>query len=159
MDPQKLSQLDPKLRDVYQRVMGTSIPMSQATPVNTQNSTQFAPNFPQQQAQQMQQEMPQPISIPKPIQPQFIPAQQPIPTQRPPVINPTQMNPGMQAPAAPMPTATQNPSPVPQAQAVVLRKKNSVIIPILFGLVGIIFIVIYTLFWTKVFNLKLPFLP
>ncbi|KKQ36924.1 MAG: hypothetical protein US55_C0048G0010, partial [Candidatus Levybacteria bacterium GW2011_GWC2_37_7] len=35
MDPQKLSQLDPKLREAYQRVMGTVIPDSQ-TPAQTQ---------------------------------------------------------------------------------------------------------------------------
>ena len=36
MDPQKLSQLDPKLRDAYQRVMGTAIPQPQA-PVQSQS--------------------------------------------------------------------------------------------------------------------------
>jgi len=83
MDPQKLSQLDPKLRAAYERVMGTPVATSQA---------------PQLQSQ----------------------------------------------PIAPPP------------QPVAAGKKNG-IMPVLFVLVGIVFIVIYTLFWTKIFNVKLPF--
>lgn len=67
MDPQKLAKLDPKLREAYDRVMGTSIP--------------------QPQNPSMQTPPPQPILNPNPIMQQ----------QAPQTTNPNQMYSNIQA--------------------------------------------------------------
>lgn len=73
--------------------------------------------------------------------------------------------------AQPMPTpVSANPVPVSQSQtkAPIMFNAGSTkpathsrvkILPILFVLGGIIFFVAYAVFWTKVFGLKVPFLP
>ena len=138
MDPQKLSQLDPKLREAYERVMGTTIPAPQAP---AQAPVPPAPVAPTPQPQ------PQPLQPPFSPQPQVVP--EAVPAQ--PASNFVQMNSEIR-------TAAPNIAPQAQAQTMVLKKKSG-IMPVLFVFVGIIFIVIYALFWTKFFNLKLPFLP
>lgn len=68
-----------------------------------------------------------------------------------------QMN--SEVPAVSATTVPNFTTPAPQAQVQSSKKKSGIVMPILFGIVGLIFIVIYTLFWTKIFNFKLPFLP
>lgn len=169
MDPQKLASLDPKLRDAYQRVMGTPLPEPQAAPVQAQT-----PPPPPPMPDPIPNPQPEPEPIPQepipPIQEPFVPQSQPsMPETAPPpepAIAPEEspvqasnfapMN--SEVPAAP----SQNfiaPSAIPQAQTVTLKKKNGIMTSILFGIVSLVFIVIYTLFWTKIFNFKLPFLP
>lgn len=193
MDPQKLSQLDPKLRDAYQRVMGTVIPepqvksdLTQAPPpaspqpqpsdsIQTPTPPPSPTSIPDPTPQPQPQPEPEPASIPTP-QPKPIPtpAAEPEPFFKPqpvsepsPAINPqpepppasnfVQMN--SEVPAAPT-VSTQNfAAPAPQAQTIALKKKSGMMMPVLFGIVGLVFIAIYTLFWTKIFNFKLPFLP
>lgn len=136
MDPQKLSQLDPKLRDAYQRVMGTSVPPPQAPP----------PSPPP----------PTPTPTPAPVQDSVSTVQEPspIPTPEPTIPQPTE-------PTAAATNFDQMKSEVatnqPQAQTAVVKKKSAM--PILMVIGAICFIVIYTLVWTKIFNFKLPFLP
>ena len=121
MDPQKLSQLDPKLRDAYQRVMGTPIPQPQAP-----------------QSQPVSQ--PQPAITPEPpVQP----------------ANFVQMNSEVVA----NPSSQNFTAPMPAAQTMAIKKKKGMMMPILFGIAGFILIAVYTFFWTKIFNFKLPFLP
>jgi hypothetical protein len=156
MDPQKLSQLDPKLRDVYQRIMGTQVsnPQAAAAPVPPQQNT------PPVQARTFVRSTPQIEIQPQPIPP----VQPPIFAQPNQVVQPNpvfQMNPQIPTPAV---TATPNfapppPAPPVQAQGMTMEKKGGSIKFILFGIVFLVFLVIYTLFWAKVFNLKLPFLP
>lgn len=137
MDPQKLSQLDPKLREAYQRVMGTPIPPPPPPPP-----------------------MPDPNPVPQPL-----PTPEPIPTPEPAMPKPV---------SEPQPAIPQQPpmqannfvhmnsevaAPMPQTQTMAMKKKSGMMTPILFGIVGLVFIAIYTLFWTKIFNFKLPFLP
>ena len=173
MDPQKLSQLDPKLREAYQRVMGTTIPEPQFPPVQTQTpppadgSTIPTPDpipTPQQPqpiptipTDRSNPSIPQPEpapSSPEPVaEPQ--PIQMPDPaTQAQPTSNFTQMNSEVSA----APSLNSPNFSAPALQVATFKKKNG-IMPILFGFVGLIFIAIYTLFWTKIFNFKLPFLP
>jgi hypothetical protein len=179
MDPQKLSQLDPKLRDAYQRVMGTTIPEPQAPPAQTQtppaidgsaaltsnpmSAGQPQPVMPAEQANLSAAMQPQSPSLPpEPIttpQPAINPQTQFVPTpdsaaQAQPTSNFVQMNSEVSA----TPTLNSPNFSAPAPQAVTLKKKNGMM-PILFGIVGLVFIVIYTFFWTKIFNLKLPFLP
>ncbi|OGH25098.1 MAG: hypothetical protein A3B47_03315 [Candidatus Levybacteria bacterium RIFCSPLOWO2_01_FULL_39_24] len=148
MDPQKLSQLDPKLREAYQRVMGTTIPTPPAAPIQTQAPPPSIPSDPTQIPQ------PQPIINP---QSQAVPMPESVPTQ--PATNFVQMNSEVPAPAQNFTT----PPPMPLAQTMAVKKKSGIIMPILFGFAALVFIAIYTLFWTKIFNFnlpfKLPFLP
>jgi hypothetical protein len=140
MDPQKLSQLDPKLRDVYQRVMDTNVP-SQPAPAQTQ--TQEQPTTSPLLNIELQPD-PQPA-----IDSQFqsIPMPQPtIPTQPVPTATPP-----------PTPTPSLNPiAPTSQSETLVAEKKGRPIKRILFIfiIVALIFVVIYALFLTKVFNPK-----
>lgn len=136
MDPQKLASLDPKLRDAYQRVMGTPIPQPQTPPPPP---------------------MPAPDPNPSPT-PEPIPTPQPTIPQQPPTSasNFVQMNSEVATP--PTSANFSAPQPQPAAQTMTVKKKNGMM-PILIGIAGLFFIAIYTLFWTKVFNFKLPFLP
>ena len=170
MDPQKLSQLDPKLRDAYQRVMGTVIPNPQ-TPAQTQTPAPPTPNpTPQPQSQPEPQPaplVPEPIAEPQPsINPQqeAIPTPESIPAQS--SSNFVQMN--SEVPVAPSPAAASTPNftapakpdlaPI-QTQTIVIKKKNNILMTALIGIAVLIFIAVYSLFWTKIFNFKLPFLP
>jgi cell division septal protein FtsQ len=50
------------------------------------------------------------------------------------------------------------PTPMSQGQTMAIKKKSGMM-PILIGIAGLFFVAVYTLFWTKIFNFKLPFLP
>lgn len=176
MDPQKLSQLDPKLREAYQRVMGTPTqaqnpiptpPIPDPTPVPTPIPQPTPTPTPPMEEPTSPIQPPPPPTMPEPpqpaIQPEPVSEPQPAIPQPEPAIPPTppaqannfvEMNSGVAAAPA------QNFSmPAPQAQTVALKKKSGIMMPILFGIVGLVFIVIYIFFWTKIFNFKLPFLP
>lgn len=166
MDPQKLSQLDPKLRDAYQRVMGTPIP----APVQVQTPPMPTPPMPDPNpvppAPQPEPPMPppaggptppiqEPSSIPTPPEP-AIPQPEPSIPQQPPVAanNYVQMN--SQIPSTPI--SANFSVPMPQAQTIAIKKKSGMM-PLLIGASALVFLVVYTLFWTKLFNFKIPFLP
>jgi len=140
MDPQKLSQLDPKLRDVYQRVMETNAP-SQSAPAQTQTPVQTAASpLLNIELQPDPQPAVNPQSQSVPIPQSTIPTQ-PIPTTPPPT-----------------PTPTSNFTvPAPQSDTLIMKKKSGPIKRILFIfiIVALIFVVIYALFLTKVFTPKL----
>lgn len=154
MDAQKLSQLDPKLRDAYQRVMGTVIPeptvpnQSPTPPVNT--PTTPTPNPTPQPA------VP-PVVDPQPVvNPQSTPQPTPEPASQQPTSNFTQMN--STVAAAPALNSPNFSAPAAPIQNTAVFKKKSGLTPILFIIAGIFFIGIYTLFWIKIFNLQVPFL-
>ncbi|MEM4271329.1 MAG: hypothetical protein QXO70_04530 [Candidatus Pacearchaeota archaeon] len=65
MNPSNVSQLDPKLREAYERVMGTSIPHSSpaSTTVSTHNETTSAPQNQNQVVIGKKKEGPSPILI------------------------------------------------------------------------------------------------
>lgn len=166
MDPQKLSQLDPKLRDAYQRVMGTPIPEVQTqTPPPPPGQPSPMPD-PTPTPTPMPQPEPTPTPTPTiqeppvaPFEPPAVPptpVQEPAIPQQPPPSNFVQMN--SEVASTPSQNFT-NPGVAPQSQTIALKKKNGMMMPVLFGIVGVVFIVVYTLFWTKIFNFKLPFLP
>ena len=144
MDPQKLASLDPKLREVYERVMGIQIP-SQAVPASRVNKpvsaspsqTQFSPNLEAANSQSSAD-----------LQPQSAPQQS---------SDFTQTNSEMPTPTIPTPDLFPS-NPMPAAETLVIPRKNLSLEFILFGIVVFVFIVIYALFWTRVFNLSLPFL-
>ncbi|MDP2638528.1 MAG: hypothetical protein Q8P26_05715 [Candidatus Levybacteria bacterium] len=182
MDPQKLSQLDPKLRDAYQRVMGTTVPKPSTRPV-AQTQTTPPVNGPTPPIQKPTIPVNPPISSnsnpninPSPAIKLDEPAVRPIqpPTQPQTTIEPPaqpELSPKPQAPLGSAnfdqlnsqvsSAASSNfsaPTPMTQNQAVIIKKKNR-LLPILAVIVVLVFFVVYTLFWVKIFNLKLPFLP
>lgn len=146
MDPQKLSQLDPKLRDAYQRVMGTTIPEPRAAPDPTS-----VPQ-PQPEPEPTSAFTSEPQSAPLAPQQEAIPMPQPaIPTQQ--ASNFVQMN-----SEVPTPVAGANFTTPVQAQTMAIKKKSGMK-PILIAIVVLVLIAVYTLFWTRIFNFKIPFLP
>ncbi len=199
MDPQKLSQLDPKLREAYQRVMGTVIPEPQAksdlaqaapaaqaqTPLPADSAfvatsakeaasakvgTLVPAPQPQPEPEPIPAEpTPTPIPEPQPTinpQPEAPPAGEPMPQ---PAIPPQQasnfvkMNSEVPA-TSPVPTpnfitpAAFDAAPI-QTQTIAVKKKNNILMLTMIGITILVFIVVYSLFWAKIFNFKLPFLP
>jgi len=120
MDPQALNNLDPKLRETYERVMGT--------PTETAPPAVFSP------------ETPLPTT--------------PAETLVPAVESPAQSNTNggvtgvFQTPFTNTPTAAMQ-IPQPHDASPLLR---------VFYIVGaLVFFVVYTIFWMKIFNISLPF--
>ncbi|MDP2585609.1 MAG: hypothetical protein Q8P29_01880 [Candidatus Levybacteria bacterium] len=200
MDPQKLSQLDPKLREAYQRVMGVVIPKPQSptaqaqTPLPDEASAKAGtpiPSISQPEPESIPTPTPtsEPIPAPKiePVaEPQAPPTVEPEPFLKQPPIsesatkpqpaipqqeatpapqptNPTQQSSNfiqMNSEVSAAPTPTQNfTAPVLQAPTVVLKKKGNMLIPAMIAITILVFIVVYGLFWARIFNLNLPFLP
>lgn len=165
MDPkQQLNQLDPKLQEAYNRVMGT------ASNAGTPASNAASPTPPAAPAQNNPQPQPpsfQPVApTPPPTQPVTpIPQPQTIPTPPAP-IQPTPSTPPPQTPdtvAATISiggqglTATGGPSGfVASAQAAPGKKHGVSPVILLFG--ALVFFLVYTLVWVKVFNLSVPFI-
>lgn len=154
MDPKKTAQLDPKLKEIYDRVMGTSI----------NNGTAQKP--------------PEPIAIPKeptppppPSQTTKIeePVQEPqkaVPPPPPPTIDPSstseeqkyqlyQAGKTHKLEHKEEPKAEPKINKEPQGQTKP-EKSSFKIFPILFLLFGALFFVGYAFFWIKFFKLNLP---
>jgi hypothetical protein len=133
MNPKNINDLDPKLKETYERVMGTSF---------AQTPTQAAPQ-PQQPLQ----------TVVEPTQPPLA-AQMAQPVETP--ISAPEMVPSPQmTPVNPAFTQTVTPPPnvmVGDATAPA-KKKNAFLMPVLFVVGGVIFFVAYAVIWAKVFGL------
>lgn len=128
MDP-KLSNLDPKLKEAYDRVMGGPTP----PPPPTAN-----PN-------------PDPVAPPPPVvPPPPMPGSSASETVHIGPVGPAVMPP-------PMPTPTEAVKPYPNQ--VLHAEKGSKISPLIIGVLVFVFLISYTFLWVRVFNLKIPFLP
>lgn len=161
MDP-NAANLDPKLKEMYNRVMNTPVappptggmppppapdPMQQPTPTSPTSPNSSDPTAGQQNPTP-QMPVPSDPVAPPPPQPQ----EPTPPTSIPETPATTQMH-----AAIPMTTA-----PKPISAAIVggsAKKKGMSIFPVILALGGIIFLVVYSVFWIKFFNLKIPFLP
>ena len=152
MDPKTLASLDPKLRETYERVMGTSAAVGPAQPA--MSDTPAVP-FP----------APPSPAITTPAVEQA-PAGQLLSSSAPdapPIPSPagayTPESLGLAQPAVPpapqpgqtWPQESQEIAPAPAA------KSSPALIRILYILGGIIFFIAYTYFWIKIFKLPLPF--
>ena len=111
-------QLDPKIKEAYDKVMNTAI--AAAPPADSQ---------------------------PPPPQPSTQPPPQPTITQVMPTVTPPRREP-----------ATIHIGGVPASHASTTEKKSK-ILPVLYITGGIIFLLVYTIFWLKFFNIPTPFLP
>ncbi|HBB76320.1 MAG: hypothetical protein A2186_02560 [Candidatus Levybacteria bacterium RIFOXYA1_FULL_41_10] len=134
MDPNKVGQLDPKLKEAYERVMRTTV-----TPPISQSAA------PMQSAQAA------PSSTPPIVQP-------------PVVASP--LSPLPPIPPSPTITATHAsfqsgniPSASQAYKAGTMKAGKKGVPTILWALLASVFFVAYTLVWTKVLGVSLPFLP
>lgn len=112
MDAKGTSQLDPKLKEAYDRVMGTVIPQHQAPP-----SAPPPPSTPQPQIVEQQA------------------YQQPVQAYQ-------------AAVATPLPTS----APISTEAPVKTHKSSKMTVPILV-LGGVVFFIVYTVVWAKIFGL------
>lgn len=140
MDPhqQQLNQLDPKLKEAYEKVMGKGNP-----PANTN----LQPNIPTTNENPNLANI-NPIQAPEPA------SQATTGPWAPPV------QPGLSTPPPafqPKPVGTLNTNPL-SAHGFVAKKKNTVS-PAIIVIGTIVFLVVYTLFWMKFFGINIPFLP
>lgn len=130
MDQKQLSQLDPKLRETYERVMGINAP--QNIPPKPE-----APLLPSQ---------PEPNTPPPPQNP-----------QSPPIPNTPNTSRVTSAFVAGE-TKISNPPPTETKPAEMKRSERK-ISPVVVVLGIAVFFIIYTFVWIKVFDLKIPLLP
>lgn len=142
MDPKNFpSNLDPKLKEAYDRVMTMNPPTSPQTPTTPPPQT----IIPAQPAT--------PTTAPTPVSPPTSP--QPQPTTTPfSVAIPVQPT-GMAAGTTPLNApATQA---APTAASGKSAKHGSPIMSVVFIVCGVVFILAYTLFWIKILNFQTPF--
>lgn len=133
MNPKSVNDLDPKLKETYERVMGTAL-----------SSAPTQPDQPQ-----------------RPMQTTVVEAIQPV-TPTTPMQQPVDMpNPGpemVQSPQLPLTgsnpfAGTVSPPTTVMAEVPAVKKKNNFLMPVLFVLGGIIFFAAYAVIWAKVFGL------
>ncbi len=135
----QLSQLDPKIKEAYDRVMNTTVHHNPTAPDNT-NATvpnEHNPTTPPSTP---------PIAklSPTPVQPaaaSLTPTPQPVVTNNSLRREPEKIHIGG----------------VPHGGT--MQKKKSAVSPIVYIICGLIFLVIYIIFWLKFFNVPVPFLP
>ncbi|CAN5185577.1 hypothetical protein BH11PAT1_BH11PAT1_3260 [soil metagenome] len=156
MDQKQLSQLDPKLKAVYDRVMGvantaplppvehsTPPPPPAAAPLTSPHMVTEEVTRPIAQSQ--------PGSIPSmpppPLNPPQFPPQAPIPTLR--TDTPQQHDQPMQQVYSTMPLD-------PMSTPIVNQTGSSKTFMILFIVLGIIFFILYGVFWVQLFHIGLP---
>jgi hypothetical protein len=133
MNPKSVNDLDPKLKETYERVMGTSFAPASPNPAPVQTypvQTTVAEQNPVSNFSPMP---------PSPQQPSIEPAPEMPPLQVPQIPNPFQE---VQAPPA---TVLVN--------GATITKKKSILKPLLLIVGGIIFFVAYGVIWAKVFGL------
>lgn len=126
---QQFSKLDPKIKEAYDRVMST--PVSTPQPLPTDQPLQSTPSFNQNVAST-------PSSAPVQPTPTIVPGVSPTLSSR---REPETVHIGS----------------TPHAN--VGKNKNSSGSLIIYIIGGIVFLIVYTVFWLKFFNVPIPFLP
>lgn len=152
MDPKSLSGLDPKLRETYERIMGTAGTTSNpqtAPSTNTPTNTNPMPTFDAMPA------APANSTIPPPTDPSTA-MNQPNQSEELNTLQPT---------LTPNPSSTQtlttlqplpSPAEINQLPAQISHSASPAI-RILYIVAGIIFFIVYVIFWLKIFKFPLPF--
>ncbi len=144
MNPKSVNDLDPKLREAYERVMGSNF---------TPKSSSQAQNTPAEPGQPQQNPQPAaPTPSPEPNTPLMQTAQ--VFTQNPVPSEPTPQQPEpakqetQSPPSDPTSIFTQSPSTAPVSQ-----KKKLNMLPVLFAIGAVVFFGAYVIIWAKVFGL------
>lgn len=129
MDPSTLSNLDPKLKETYEKVMGTNTATQPKT--SDQPDTASSPN---QNPQLNDNGLSAPIT-------------------QPPVEDPAQSS------ETPQSVTINQPLPNPASSDIISKPQSGHggLIKIFYVLGATVFFVIYIFFWMKIFNLSLPF--
>jgi hypothetical protein len=147
MDPKTLSNIDPKLRETYERVMGTTPTSSPATPPPAPVQADAAPQTPHEPPP----EAPTPASLfsssPSTDTPDTSAFGQPA------VVTP--YNPETTAQTNEHSMNQPLPSPASVAQAAHTQEATP-LLRVLYIVGAVLFFMVYTIFWVKIF--KLPFL-
>lgn len=148
MDPKQNAQLDPKLKEAYDRVMGTATP-----PTSPVTST------------------PQPVdpvvatpATPSPVTTPTVPS--PVPVVTAPSVQPTPATSPLPVTPVVMPHSTETvriggDTPIEvqhTTTGVVAKEKKKGISPTILILGAIVFLAVYALFWIKFLNVPIPFL-
>ena len=136
MDPKKqANQLDPKLKEVYDRVMGTTVAPS-ATPIQQPNAS---------------------VATPPPTSPSQSAPVTPQRTQTTVVQNiPSTIT---QASGAPTHSVVSAGSLGKKHVDSSTEGKKGGAGPVIFIILGVVMLLVYTFVWLKIFNVSLPFLP
>lgn len=143
MDPASLSNLDPKLRETYERVMGATTPAAGTTPPAVDSTTPAAPVG--------EPGISQTVTTPAPENTTQTP---PAADGTTPMVASVMEN---SAPSEQPQTVTIN-QPLPAASNVITQPHGHMgLIKVLYFLGGTVFFVIYVFFWMKIFNFSLPF--
>lgn len=158
MDPKSLNTIDPKLRETYERVMGTSSPTPQVTTAPPAQ-TPVTPTPIESSPTPMASEPP-----PMPPTPDMTSMNIPSGVPETPQESPNQTNqPAYQKDNLQFQASIQSPfgtsfsSTTPTEPAPATPKPASSTIRILYIVGAIVFFIAYTFFWVKVFNLPTPF--
>lgn len=178
MNPKPTANLDPKLREAYERIMGTTVPQPQTgqpttsseQPINlTPPQTPQEPNVPPPPTVQpmMNVQKPHPLQPEAPkLQVEEV-VQEPIKISTPDIPPPPVLEPlsgeMVQSPESPIFNSKKNPyieqSPgsasnmVKNVQENINPKKKGGFMPVLLSLGGFMFFILYGVIWAKVFGL------
>lgn len=140
MDPKSGQQLDPKLQEAYNKVMGVSLD-TPATPPSPSSPT------------------PPPTDTPTVVTPPTAPT----PPQHPsvseePTMSPAPSEPSQELVTTPEPPIATMQSTISAKPQTFVAKKGMKISPVILIVGGIAFLLVYSLIWIKVFNLSIPFI-
>lgn len=170
MDPKSIANLDPKLRETYERVMGSSGPVAPAAPLApsadggvsasiADASTSISPGFPPVQPESSVTPPPPDLSVPVSPEPQLsnaLSSTQPVNPNIPASTPYTPADLGLSGASQPTPAAEMQPLASPATVAQTAQGSSS-LIKILYIFGGIVFFVVYVFFWVRIFNYQLPF--
>ncbi len=146
MNPKSVKDLDPKLKEAYERIMGSNF---------TPKSTQTQATNPTNNQPQPEQKVSEPSKAPMPaqntpiMQTTQVFSQNPQPTEStPPTSNEKEEKKETKIESDPTSLFTSSPSTTPATQ-----KKSLNILPLLFAIGAIVFFGAYVVIWAKVFGL------
>jgi hypothetical protein len=141
MDPKSSTPLDPKLQEAYNKVMGTQIPQnSHSTPPSLATPPQTVPNMPT---------TPSDTSLPPAV------VTPPLPTPEEPSMPVSATN--METVSVGNTPTVSYDSPTP-TQGFSAEKKKMKVSPVILVIGGIVFLIVYSIIWIKVFNLQVPYI-
>lgn len=150
MNPKSINDLDPKLREAYEKVMGTTLTRSPSPAPAAHNPPDNA-QTPTQPVQEAAAQPQAPLMQTAAAEQQTAPTIQTIPVQPPAPVNPTPSplpsdNPFVQTPEPP-------PTVFTQTQVTARKSRKLSVLPVLFVVGGLAFFAAYVFIWAKVFGL------
>lgn len=158
MDPKSSSPLDPKLQEAYNKVMGTQIPSpapSDTTPLATPPQTSPDIPTPSMPSTPISSQIPSDTTMPSSA-PAEVTSAQPLPTPEEPAA--PVATPAVQATVSVGNAPTMSYDNATPTQGFSADKKKMKISPVIIIIGGIVFLIVYSIVWIKVFNLQVPYI-